>query len=40
MAFNRVIEKGKDQRRISYRVFKEENGHDSLPEISPYPPLI
>ena len=37
---NRVREKVKPQRKISYKVFKEEDGCDKFRGISPFPTII
>ena len=39
-ALNHVIEKGKPQLNLSYKVLKEKYGYDPLLGISPYPTLV
>ena len=40
VAFNRVEEKGNPRCKISYKILKEEYGHDTLLDIYIYPTLI
>ena len=40
VALNHVIKKVKPQCKLSYKLLKEENVHDPLLDISPYPTLI
>ena len=40
MELNHVIEKGKPQLNLSYKVLKEKCGYDPFLGISPYPTLV
>ena len=40
VVMNCVIEKGKPQCKITYKIFKETDGYDPLFGISPFPTLI
>ena len=40
VALNYVRDKGKPRCKLSYKLLKEEDGHDQLIEMSPYPTFI